>query len=113
MILELGEKIHVVERRYFTDDVRRHLVGEIVRCTDQVMRLRGYTWIFDIVQGKFVRKPEKRERVIYFGDRMTINVIPPEVALDEIEYVSDPQKGLLATDGKRFSLEITEFTPMR
>ena len=42
MILEQGEKVHIVERRYFTDDVRRHLVGEVIQCTEQAIRLEGY-----------------------------------------------------------------------
>jgi hypothetical protein len=113
MILKPGEKVHIVERRYFSDDVRRHLVGEVLTCTEQAIRVKAYVWIFDIMKGQFVRKSEQRERIIYLGDRMTINVIPPEVALDEMKYISDPQKGLLATDGRSFFLEITEFTPLR
>jgi len=60
-----------------------------------------------------MRKPEKRVRVIFPGERLTINVIPPEVNLDEIDYATVPKKGLIVTDGKEFSLEISEFTVMR
>jgi hypothetical protein len=113
MILEQGEKVHIIERRYFTDDVRRHLVGEVLKCTEQAVRVKGYVWVFDTMKGHFVRKPEKRERIICLGDRLTINIIPQETNLDAVEYVADPQKGLLATDGKSFFLEIIEFTVMR
>jgi hypothetical protein len=67
MILEPGEKIHTIERRHFTDDIRRHVAGKVLRCTDQVVRLKGYVWVFDIVNGRFTRKAEKRERVIYLA----------------------------------------------
>jgi hypothetical protein len=113
MILEPGEKVHIVERRYFTDDVRRHLIGEVLKCTTQSVRIKGYVWVFDNVNGRFVRKPEKRERIVYLGNRLTINVIPPEVDLEAVKYVADPQKGLQVTDGKEFFLEVTEFTVMR
>jgi hypothetical protein len=113
MILEQGEKVHIIERRHFTDDIRRHLVGEVTRCSEQAIRLKGYVWVFDIANGQFVRKPEKRERVVCLGDRLTINVLPPEADLDAMKYISDPQKGLLVTDEKSFFLEVTEFTAMR
>ena len=113
MIVEPGEKLHIVERRYFADDVRRHFVGEVLSCTGWVMRLKGYTWVFDDVSGEFVRKPEKRERVISILDRLTVNVIPPEADVDAVKYVTVPQKGLVVTDERTFFLEITEFTAMR
>ena len=113
MILEQGEKVHIIERRHFADDVRRHLVGEVVKCTEQAIRVKGYVWVFDITNGQFVQKPEKRERIIYLGDGLTINVLPPEADLDTARYDTDPRKGLVVTDEKTFSLEITEFSTMR
>jgi hypothetical protein len=113
MILEQGEKVHIVERRHFADDLRRHVAGEVLKCTAQAIRLKGYVWIFDSVNGQFVRKSEKRERIVCLGERLTINVLPPEADLEAIQYITDPQKGLQVTDGKSFFLEITEFTAMR
>jgi len=112
MILDVGEKVHIVERRYFADDIRRHLVGEIVRSSDNAIRVKGYVWVFDEMKG-FVRKPEVRERVIYPSDRSTINIIPKEVDLGELKYAISPREGLIVTDGKKFNLSINEFGPMR
>jgi hypothetical protein len=75
--------------------------------------VKGHTWVFDHAKGQFTQKPEERDRVIQLGDRLTINVIPPEVSLGEIRYVTTPQKGLVVTDGKKFTLDVTEFTAMR
>jgi hypothetical protein len=114
MILEPGEKVHVVERRHFSDDVRRHFMGQVLKCTEYAVRLKGYVWVFDDMSGRFIRKPEMRERVISLvGDRLIINVIPPEVNIGEVRYVTDPQEGLLVTDGKNLFLEISELTAMR
>ena len=41
MIFKTGEKLLNIERRYFTDDLRRHFVGEILSCTDHAIRVRG------------------------------------------------------------------------
>lgn len=113
MILESGEKVHIVERRFFHEDIQRHFAGQVVNCTEQAVRLKGYTWIFDAMTGEFVRKPELRERIIPLGARLTINVIHPEAKLDRVKYVTDPRKGLVVTDGESFALDITEFTPSR
>lgn len=109
MILEPGEKVHIIERRYFADDLRRHLAGEVVECSEQAVRAKGYVWVFDTVRG-FVRKPEKRERILSLADRLTINILPPEADLDVVKYVDAPQQRLVVTDDTTFSLEITEFS---
>ena len=108
MILDAGEKVHIVERRYFAEEARRHLVGEIVNFSDNAIRIKGRVWVFDMMTG-FVCKPEVRERVLYPSDRSTINIIPKEVEIDELKYVTVPEKGLIVTDGKKFSLDINEF----
>jgi len=41
MILEQGEKVHIIERRYFADDPRRHLIGKVAGCTEQSVRVKG------------------------------------------------------------------------
>ena len=112
MVLRAGEKVHIVERRYFTEDIRRHFVGKIVESSENAFRIEGYVWVFDPMHG-FVRKAGVRERVIYPSDRVMINIIPQEVRLDEIKYVLIPQKGLAITDGKKFTLDINEFGATR
>jgi len=113
MILNKGEKVHIIERRYFNEDPRRHFIGEVVRCTENAMRVKGHAWVYDYTQMQFTRKSEERERVVIFGDRMTVNVIPPAVNLSELKYVTTSDKSVVVTDGKKFSLDITEFTEMR
>jgi len=113
MILDVGEKVHIIERRYFVEDLRRHFIGEVTRCIGNTIRVKGKTWVFDSIKGQFAQKPDKRDRVIQLGDRLTINVLPPEVNVDELKYAMTPQRGLVITDGKKFKLDITEFTATR
>ena len=111
MILDVGEKVHVIERRSFTGDLCRHFVGQIIRCSENAFRAKGNVWIYDYMKGHFLRKPEVSERVINFrSDTLTISVIPNEVNLSEIEYVITEDKGTIVTDGKGFSLDITDFS---
>ena len=109
-ILQVGEKVHIIERRYFESDLRRHIVGEIMKIHATALRIKGYVWVFDGNIGEFVRRSELRERVVVLGDRLTINVIPGEVELSEVTYVHDKDKGLFVTDEKDFRLEVNEFS---
>lgn len=69
--------------------------------------------MFDNLRGQFVRRPEERERIFFLGDRLTVNILPPDTDVAAVVYESDPEKGLRATDGKSFSLEVTEFSAIR
>jgi hypothetical protein len=115
MIFDVGEKIHIIERRYFESDLRRHFAGEIVRSSETAIRLIGYVWVYNSNKGEFIKKPEKRERVFNIsGDnRLTINILPPETIIDEITYQHSTEKGLIVTDGKTFELDMAEFSSMR
>ncbi len=112
-VFEAGEKVHIIERRRFAEGLRRHFIGEIVRCAENAIRVRGRVWVFDTVNGGFVRKPELRERIICLDGWLTINGLPKEAILEEAKYVELPQRGLVITDGKNFSLDLTEFTATR
>ena len=61
MMLRTGEKVHIIERRSFEKDLRRHFVGEIIDSSEQSIRVEGYAWVMDVTKGEFVRKPEKRQ----------------------------------------------------
>jgi hypothetical protein len=113
MILDIGEKVHIIERRYFDEDPRRHLIGEITGSTENAIRVKRHVWVFDRMKGTFIQKPEERERVIYPGDRTNINIIPREVDMDKTKYVTTPERSLVVTDGKKFILDINEFGPRR
>ena len=111
MILDIGEKVHIIEKRRFVEDVRRHFIGEVTRCADDSFRVRGYAWIFDKMRSTYTLQPELRDRVISFEGDLIINVVPQDVILKDIKYVRDPNIGLLVVDSKRTILEVEEFGP--
>ncbi len=116
MVLVVGEKIHVITRRLFEGDVQRHFAGEVEVATESVVRVWGYTFVFefDAIVYRFVRRPETRIKVVSLADANNIiNVIPPEVKLEELEYKTSAEKHLVVTDGKTFRLDINEFSSTR
>ena len=113
MLLKTSEKVHVIERRLFQEDVRRHFIGEVIECSEFAVRIKGFTWVFDLTRG-FQKRPDPRERIFFLGDRLTLNVLPQTADLNAVTYESNPEKGsLLVTDKKTFSLEISEFSTFR
>ena len=110
MIIEKGEKVHIIRRRAFREEEKRHFVGETVASEGAIIRVRGYSWVFDEARGAFVRRDGIREKIIAVGDMVIINIIPREIVLEDVAYrLKDG--GLVVTDGKEFTLEINEFSP--
>ena len=110
MILKPGEKIHVIHRRYFEKETRRHFVGIVEDYEGGVARASGYVYGLDRVKFTFVRRPELRTRIIALasGD-VLVNVIPDHVNLAAIEY-KIVKKNLRVTDGSDWYLDLSEVT---
>jgi hypothetical protein len=109
-VVKVGEKIHLMMRRNFDGDLRRHFVGVIIDADKTVVRAEGYVFVFDVTTNLFVKRPQLRHRIVSLIDANNIiNIIPAEVALDEVSYVIDKDRRLLVTDKKTFNLDITEF----
>ena len=105
-----GEIIHVIERRLFAGDVRRHFVGEIEACTQLALRVKGYLFVYDSGASGFTRKPETRTRLIPLDNRVIINLLPQGVSVEAIGYGHDAEGNLTLTDGAGFELDISEFS---
>jgi hypothetical protein len=39
--IEIGDKVHIITRRRFESDMRRHFVGEVIGISGELCRLRG------------------------------------------------------------------------
>ena len=111
MLLKAGEKIHVMTRRGFDSDLRRHFAGQVVDATDGAVWVQGYVFVFYPGPNEYVRRPELRERIIALCDAENItNIIPPSVQLEELVYRASEQNRLVMTDRRSFSLDINEFS---
>ena len=113
-ILSKGEKVHVLIRREYEEDIRLRFVGEVVEATDTVVRIRGYAFVFDAGGvNAFVRSAEQMERIVSLVDSGNIiHVIPREVKLEELHFVDERDRNVL-TDGKSFSMTTDAFGARR
>ena len=114
MILKIGEKVHIMNRRAFVGDLRRHFIGKITEVAEANIRVEGYTFIFDEGINEYYRKPELRTQIFSLtGGRTIINVISPLTVIEKVAYRFTDENCLVATDGEHFQLDINEFGARR
>ena len=110
MLLEPGNKIHVITRRSFEADTPRHFVGEVRDVSDALVSAEGYAFVRDPNRNEFVKRPERRVRILSLVDAANvIFIIPQDVDLENVAYRQTEKQRWLVTDGKAFVLDITEF----
>ena len=108
-VLEREEKVLVITRRLFTGDARRHFVGSVERYDPGAMRVRGYAFVYNAEKGGFVKRRSQRTRVFPLDNHLIVFVLPYDTDLGVVHYEHDKELGLVATDGKQFKLELSEF----
>lgn len=112
-VIESGDKLHIMTRRLFEEDVRRHFVGEVITAASSLVQLRGYTFIFQVGANEYRRLPEERTRIFGLGDSgHVVNKIPKEVEVASITYRTVENR-LVISDGRSFSLPVNEFGSTR
>jgi hypothetical protein len=110
MIIEKGNKVHVVYRALFENSTRRHFLGEVLAVDRAVCRIEGYAFVYDRKTTMFEKKTEKRTTILDLGESgYIVNLVDSNVDLDRVSYDYQREVGLVATDGKAFVLNINEF----
>lgn len=108
-LLTPGEKVHVVRRRAFDDDVRIHFAGIVEAASGAAVRLKGHTWIHDATENQFVRDPKEQVRLFSLSDAgHAIRILPAHVELESLEY--QVRRGrMVIVDGASFEMGVHEF----
>ena len=110
MLLKKGDKIHVIERKRFPDDICRHFLGEVFECEENAVWVFGSTFVFDKAKNEYIKKPEVRNRVISLVDANNIiNLLPEYAKLEKATYKFTEDNLLLLTDDETFALDLCEY----
>ncbi len=109
-LLSPGEKIHVMHRRRFEKDLRRHFVGQVQAYEQGVARTSGYVFVIDdLSKHLFIKRPDRRTKLVPIGSGdVIVNVIPEEVDLERVAY-EIKERTLWITDGAGWSMDLKEF----
>ncbi len=65
--LEVGTKLHIVTRRLFEEDLRRHFVGTVTGAFGHFQEIQGYAFVFQPGKNEWQRRPELRTRILSLG----------------------------------------------
>lgn len=110
MILQRGEKIHAIHRPRFDKDPHRHFVGVVDEYENGVARATGYVYVVDRTKLMFVKRKDKRTRLVAIGSGdVLVNILPASVELEKISYKHE-QDVVRVTDGSDWHLDITEYS---
>lgn len=112
MIIQPGEKIHVIFRQLFEGDFKRHFVGAVEQCEDNLVRATGFLFAEETKVGRvgiFVRQDDIRVRIIPLScESLIVNVLPMAVNIKTITYKYNVGKGLVrVTDGSGWHLDLS------
>lgn len=109
--IDVGDKVHIITRRIFENDIRRHFVGEVIGVLGELQEVRGYAFVFNSGTNEYKKLPELRTRIFSLGQAgFIVNKIPHEVAIESLEY-RFVEKRLVVSDSLHFTLDINEFGP--
>ncbi len=106
-LLQRGEKIFVVERRLFKEDLKRHFVGEIEFCTQMGFRTKGYPFYYHATAQNYLRKPKQRTRTFLFQSNLIIYLLPKDCDIESVNYVAT-ERSITLTDRQTFELDVTD-----
>lgn len=108
MVLNLGEKIHVIHRQLFAGDVKRHFIGRIEGTEGPLVRVQGYLFAMDTKLNQFARRDTLRTRIISLDSgSVIVNVLPEQVEIKNVSYDYRPGGDIVVTDGGDWHLDIT------
>ncbi len=109
MILQKGEKVHVIHRRHFEKDPHRHFVGVVDAYENGLARVTGHIFTVDLAKFVFFRRAEKRTRIVsLISGEVLLNILPPSVDLEKVVYKQE-KRSVRVTDGSDWFMDISEF----
>jgi hypothetical protein len=110
MILKPGEKIHVIIRRAFCEDIRRHFAGEVKDVENNIVRAEGHTFIHDPNTNLFVRKQHSHTRLFSLVDAGNIvSVLPAAINHKKLVYRLVEKNRMVLADGESILMDVNEF----
>ena len=109
MIMTSGDHILISHRRLFDKDQPRFFTGTVEHYENGVARVFGYSWIRDQLAGKIYKAPDQRTKVIAISSgTFLVYVLPATLNAEELSIDQKPNGDMILTDGKEFTMDITE-----
>lgn len=108
MLFLKGANLMVCHRRLFSEDHLRFFFGTVEAYADGIAKVSGFTWTRDPTHG-FQRKSDRRTKLIALASgSLIIYEIPAEVDVEEVRIDQAGAHTVVATDGSKFRMDLSE-----
>jgi hypothetical protein len=108
MILEQGDSILVAHRRLYDRDEARFFIGRVDAYEAGVVKVTGHSYVRDSMGGRVLEKADKRTKILSLSSgTLIVYQLPDNVGLEALKFVSADGQ-LVLTDGKGFTMNVTE-----
>ena len=105
-----GANLMVCHRRLFAEDHIRFFFGTVESYSEGIAKVSGFTWTRDPAHG-FQRKADRRTKLIAVASgSLIVYEIPAEVDVEEIRIEQPGGHTVIATDGSKFRMDLSERT---
>ena len=110
MVLKAGNRILVVHRRLFEGDIARFFLGVVDAYEAGLARVTGFTFVREALEGKVLRKPEARTKILSLSSgTLIVYSLPDDLAIENVHIRAGDGK-LVLTDGGSFDINLAEHT---
>jgi len=110
MLLSRGNKLLVAHRRLFETDQERFFVGQVEDYEAGVVKVRGHSYVRDVMSGLVIEKAEERTKILGLSSgTFLVYQLPDSVVVDTLKFEIDEGR-LSLTDGRGFQMNLTEHT---
>lgn len=108
MLLVNGAKVLVCHRRLYSEDHLRYFFGIVQMYSDGIAKVSGFSWTRDPTHG-FRRKGDRRTKLISIASgALLVYEIPPEVDVEAVQIEQPSGHTIIATDGDKFQMDLSE-----
>ncbi len=108
MILKPNDKVLVVHRRLFETDRGRFFVGSVEEYEQGVARVTGFTFVRELLDGAFIRKDDRRTKVIAIASgTLLVYLLPAKFSVDDAR-IEVRETKLVLTDSHGLEVNLSE-----
>ncbi len=102
-----NDRILVIDRKHFRDDVTNMFVGVVEEYEEGIVRMRGYAYHIHPYEMGTERRAEERVRLVALSSGDVVYVLPRDLNVSQIQIRRSP-KSLVLTDGQSFTMDLTD-----
>ena len=108
--LKEGRQILIAHRRLFEHDEVRFFLGEIDEYEVGIVKVRGHSFVHDKTSGSFIKKTDTQVKILSLSSGTLLVYQLPEPVLSMRCDFETANLHVSLTDGKEFTMNLTEHT---